>query len=67
MNERGDVLLHQSADDGNWYLIGGGMDPGEQPADAVVREVLEETGLEVIPERSSAYILMSRCIIRTAT
>lgn len=29
---------------GRWNLPGGGLDPGETPTDAVVREVLEETG-----------------------
>jgi 8-oxo-dGTP pyrophosphatase MutT (NUDIX family) len=32
-------------------VIGGILDPGEQPADCVVREVLEETGVVVVPER----------------
>ncbi|RDV45907.1 DNA mismatch repair protein MutT [Leifsonia sp. ku-ls] len=27
-----------------WTLPGGGIDPGEDPADAVVREIAEETG-----------------------
>jgi len=32
---------------GLWTLPGGGLDFGERPADAVVREVYEETGLTV--------------------
>lgn len=27
-----------------WTLPGGGIDPGEDPADAVIREIAEETG-----------------------
>src|SRR4051794_40400166 len=50
-NDDGHVLLHRSADDAKWYLIGGAMEPGEHPSDACVREVREETGLIVSPER----------------
>lgn len=32
---------------GRWNLPGGGVEPGESPVDAVVREVAEETGQEV--------------------
>jgi mutator protein MutT len=41
------VLVHRRADDGNWSLPGGAIEPGETPASAAVREVHEETGLEV--------------------
>lgn len=33
---------------GLWNLPGGGLDPGEDPTDAVVREVHEETGQHVV-------------------
>jgi len=43
------ILLVQVRDDGTWTTPGGSMDPDETPADAVVREVWEETGLVVEP------------------
>ena len=51
VNDAGEVLLHRAKDDGKWYVIGGAPDPGEEMADAAVREALEETGLQVVPER----------------
>ena len=41
------VLLTRREDNGRWCLPGGAMDPGESAAEACVREVQEETGLEV--------------------
>ena len=40
------ILMTQREDNNRWCLPGGGMDPGESAAEACVREVLEETGLE---------------------
>ena len=40
---------HLPLDAGLWTLPGGGIDFGEDPADAMVREVREETGLIVCP------------------
>src|SRR5262245_40881706 len=50
-NAEGEILLHRRSDTGQWAVIGGMVDPGEEPADAVVREVFEETGVRVEPER----------------
>ncbi|WP_436523861.1 NUDIX domain-containing protein [Actinoplanes sp. HUAS TT8] len=48
----GSVLLTRGSDLGSypgvWSLPGGGVDHGEHPADAVVREFAEETGLAVV-------------------
>lgn len=44
-NDAGHVLLVQERSDGCWTLPGGWCDIGDSPADAVVREVVEETGL----------------------
>ncbi|WP_086826169.1 NUDIX domain-containing protein [Streptomyces sp. NRRL B-24572] len=51
LDDRGRVLLGKRADNGLWAIIGGIVDPGEQPADAVVREVHEETAVRCVPER----------------
>lgn len=50
-DDRGRVLLGKRADTGGWAIIGGIPEPGEQPADAVVREVHEETAVHCVPER----------------
>ncbi|UJP08725.1 NUDIX domain-containing protein [Microbacterium sp. KUDC0406] len=43
-------LLARHADSGQWGLVGGSIEPGEHPADALVREVHEEigTGIRVL-------------------
>ena len=41
------VLLTRRTDNGMWCLPGGGMDPGESAEETCVREVYEETGLQV--------------------
>lgn len=46
------LLLSQNSEltnsPGSWALPGGGIDPGEAPIDAVIREVWEETGQHVV-------------------
>ncbi|MEU7616835.1 NUDIX domain-containing protein [Micromonospora rifamycinica] len=46
-DEHGRVLLQRRADSGNWSLPGGAMDIGETLQQCAVREVREETGLDI--------------------
>lgn len=48
-NDKGQVLLGRRADTGEWALVYGINEPGEEPAVTVVREVKEETGVDCIP------------------
>ena len=50
-DRRGRLLLQQRSDGGQWGLPGGAVEIGESVAEAVVREVREETGLSVRPRR----------------
>jgi 8-oxo-dGTP diphosphatase len=53
VNGAGELLLHLRDDiegiawPGHWSLLGGGCDPGEPAAQAIVRELQEEAGLDV--------------------
>jgi 8-oxo-dGTP pyrophosphatase MutT (NUDIX family) len=50
LDDQGRVLLQRRSDNGRWTLPGGIVEPGEQPADAAVREIYEETGVAALPE-----------------
>ena len=45
-NERDEILLCHRRDLDLWNFPGGGVEPGESPCEAVVREVREETGVD---------------------
>ena len=51
VDEADRVLLVRRADNLRWALVAGFLDPGEQPAVGVVREIFEETGVAVAVER----------------
>src|SRR5689334_22090258 len=64
INADGWVLLQKRADNGKWALPGGILEPGEEPADCVVREVWEETGITVVPVRLSGVYGGSNLTVR---
>ncbi len=59
--DRSQVLLILRRDVPVWVLPGGGIDPNETPDNAIVREILEETGFRVKIERlAGSYIPINR-------
>ena len=55
-DEDGRILLVQRADSGVWLYPTGWADVGYSPAEVVVKEVLEETGIECEPLRLIAVL-----------
>jgi ADP-ribose pyrophosphatase YjhB (NUDIX family) len=51
VDDEGRILLHRRRDNEMWALPGGVMELGESLTECVVREVREETGLDVEPTR----------------
>ncbi|MBE7699101.1 NUDIX domain-containing protein [Oerskovia sp. Sa1BUA8] len=47
IDDAGRLLLGRRADTGQWAIISGILEPGEDPAVGLAREVLEETGVAV--------------------
>jgi ADP-ribose pyrophosphatase YjhB (NUDIX family) len=46
INDDGEILLIQRADNGLWAMPGGGLEVGETPAQGVMREAFEESGVQ---------------------
>lgn len=55
-NESNEILLVREKADGKWSLPGGWADVGFSPTQVAVKEVKEETGLDVRPVRLLAVI-----------
>lgn len=53
ITEKGQILIGRKEEDedhpigGEWHIVGGHLEGGEQPEEAIEREAKEETGLEV--------------------
>jgi 8-oxo-dGTP pyrophosphatase MutT (NUDIX family) len=47
-----------------WFTAGGGLEPGEELLPAAVRELREETGLQVPPERLQGPVWLRRVRFR---
>ncbi len=64
VREDGRVLVIQRADNGTWEPPGGVLELGETVEDGVRREVFEETGLTVCPDRlTGVYKNMNRGVV----
>lgn len=59
-NEKDEVLLVREKLDGCWSLPGGWSDVGYSPKEVAVKEVKEESGLDVSPVRLLAVMDMSK-------
>lgn len=59
-NEKNEILLVKEKMDGRWSLPGGWSDVGYSPKEVAVKEVKEETGLDVRAVRLLAVMDMSR-------
>ena len=46
LDDRGRLLLGRRSDTGEWAMVYGINEPGEQPADTVVREIKETNGIQ---------------------
>jgi 8-oxo-dGTP pyrophosphatase MutT (NUDIX family) len=53
INDKNEILLMRRSDNQLWAMPGGQMEVGESPAEAVIRETYEETGVRCIPKALS--------------
>ena len=49
IDKKGKILLIHRSDNDKWAMPGGLLETGETPAEGVIREILEETGIQCKP------------------
>lgn len=55
------LLIHEHITEGtHWLTPGGGVEPGETPCEAAIRELAEETGIEVSIAPDAEPVLVTR-------
>lgn len=59
VNEKGEILLQSRADRDKWGLPGGCQELGERFQDTVIREIKEETNLDVLEENLELIDIVS--------
>ncbi len=62
INQKQEVLLVEHTYMSGWHLPGGGVDQGESPKAAIIREVKEETGI-IVKEEPSLFAIYSHKIL----
>lgn len=58
-NEKNQVLLQKRSDDGLWGNPGGSMDLGETIYETIIREIKEETDLDILKEDLEIFSIYS--------
>ena len=59
VNEKGQILLQSRADNDRWGLPGGCQELGEKFEDTIIREVKEETNLDVTEDNLELIAIVS--------
>lgn len=56
INDGGEILLQLRRDTDAWAPPSGGVEPGETVAESAIREVREETGIDILPQAVVAVL-----------
>lgn len=63
VGDDGEMLLIRRSDNGHWTPVSGILEPGEEPAIAAEREVLEEASVVAVAERLAWVHAMKRPVV----